>query len=103
MGATAAVIIALREKDLVAHFLRERAVSLETARSLSEMHVDVDRVFRRLQSRAVIREGAPDLFYLDEASWLAVRQGRRRMIMALLAIGVVVAVAVVALRFDAAV
>ena len=93
MGATAAIILAQREQDLIDLFLRERAVSLETARSLPAMHVDADRALRGLQSRAVIREGAPGTFYLDEARWLAVRQGRRRMIMALLCIGVAVAVA----------
>ena len=97
MGATAAIIIAQREQDLIDHFLRERAVSLETARSLPAMHVDADRALRGLHSRAVIREGAPGTFYLDEARWLAVRQGRRRMTMALMCIGVAVALAVVAL------
>ncbi len=95
MGATAAIIIAKRERDLVDHFLRERAVSLETAKSLPAMYVDVDRVFRRLKSRAVIKEGAPGMFYLDEARWAAVRQRRRRMVIALLCIGVVVALAVI--------
>ncbi len=102
MGTTAAVVIALREKDLVNHFLRERAVSLETATSLSAMHIDADRIFRRLQSRAVIREGIPGMFYLDEASWLAVRRGRQRMIIALMSIGVAIVVGVVALRFGTA-
>ena len=97
MGATAAIIIAQREQDLIDHFVRERAVSLETASSLPTMHVDADRALRGLQSRAVIREGAAGMFYLDEARWRAVRQGRRRVVMALVCLGILVAVALAVL------
>ena len=87
MGAAAAIIIR-REKDLVAHFQQARAVSSSTAQSLGALRVDDGTALRRLRARAVIREGAPGTFYLDEPSWLALRSSRRRMITVLLLIAV---------------
>ena len=87
MGATAVIIIRM-EKDLVAHFLQSRAVSVATAQSLGALGVDDGTALRRLRARAVIREGAPGAFYLDEPSWHALRSDRRRLITVLLPIAV---------------
>ena len=91
MGAAAAVIIR-REKDLVAHFRQARAVSPSTGQSLGALRVEEGRALRRLRVRAVIREGAPGTFYLDELSWVALRNTRRRMITMVLVIAVALGV-----------
>ncbi len=86
MGAAAAAIIIRKEKDLVAHFQQARAISPSSAQSLGALRVEDGMALRRLQERAVIREGAPGMFYLDEPSWLALRHTRRRVITVLLLI-----------------
>lgn len=93
MGAAIAAIIIKKEKDLVSHFQQARAVSVATARTLGSLQVDDERTLRRLQQRAVIREGAPGTFYLDEPSWLALQFVRRRMVgvAVLLALMVIIA------------
>ena len=91
MGAAAAVIIR-KEKDLVAHFRDVRAVSPETAQSLGALRVHEDAMaLRRLRNRAVIRQGAPGTYYLDEPSWEALGRLRRRLILVALIIIVSVA------------
>ena len=80
MGTTAAIIIR-KERDVVAHFQQARALSPATAQSLSALGLDDGTALRRLRSRAVIREGAGDTFYLDEPGWLALGRIRRRLIL----------------------
>ena len=84
MGAVAAAVIIRKEKDLVAHFVQARALSIETAQSLGTLRIDEGVGFRRLRERAVIREGAPGAFYLDEPSWEALRRTRLRMVTVML-------------------
>ena len=50
----------------------------------------------RLRRRAVIREAAPDRFYLDEEVWVALGRTRRRVSVAVLALIVVLIVGVLA-------
>ncbi|MEO8634051.1 MAG: hypothetical protein ABI587_02130 [Gemmatimonadales bacterium] len=92
MGAVAAIIIR-REKELVAHFRQAGAVSSATAQSLGALHVDDGTPLQRLRERAVIREGAPGTFYLDEPSWLALSHARRRLMLVMLVVVVVFGVA----------
>ena len=95
MGAAAAVIIR-KEKDLVAHFRDARAVSPDTAQSLGALRVDEEAMaWRRLRNRAVIRQGAPGTYYLDEPSWEALGRIRRRLM--LVALIVLLGVAALAL------
>ena len=80
MGASAAAaIIIRREKDLVAHFQAAGAIAATNARSPSELGVHEQLAWDRLVDRAVIREAEPGRYYLDEASWKALRYMRRRM------------------------
>lgn len=86
MGAAAGVIIR-KEKDLVAHFRDARAVSPDTAQSLGALRVDEEAMaWRRLRNRAVIRQGAPGTYYLDEPSWEALGRIRHRLILVALLI-----------------
>lgn len=95
MGATAAAIIIRKERDLVAHFQQERAVSSATAKSLAAMRIDESLALRRLREHAVIREAAPGTFYLDEPSWWALSRTRRRMLAILLLIALALALTAV--------
>ena len=80
MGASAAAAIVIRrEKDLVAHFRAAGAIAATNARSPSELGVHEQMAWDRLVDRAVIREAEPGRYYLDEASWKALRNMRRRM------------------------
>lgn len=83
MGGVAAVIIR-KEKQLVAHLREAGATSPERAKSLSSMQVDAESLgFRRLRTRAVVREASNGGWYLDEPSWAAVQGIRRRLVMVL--------------------
>lgn len=98
MGAAAAVII-IRERRLVEAFSAAAATSPETARSVESLGVDSDsNSLRRLQNRAVIREGAPGRYYLDVPSWEALRRMRRRMAFVLFIL-VIAALAAVVIGF----
>ena len=74
MGAAAAVIM-MRERRLVEAFTLAAATSPDRALPVETLGVDYDALaLRRLQQRAVIREGAPGRFYLDVPSWQALRR-----------------------------
>jgi hypothetical protein len=93
MGAAAAVVL-LRERQVVEAFERAGATSADRARDPADIGVEQSGVgWRRLRSRAVVRETTPDSgkFYVDLEVWQAVRRTRRRM----LAVLVLVLVALV--------
>jgi hypothetical protein len=76
MGAAAAVaIMRMKERQLVDDFRAVGAVSPSTAQSYAAMGFGEARAVKRLHDRAVIREAAPDLYYLDEEVWIAVCAG----------------------------
>ena len=80
MGAAAAVIM-MRERRLVEALTLSAATSPERALPLETLGVEYDAMaLRRLQRRAVIREGAAGRFYLDVPSWEALRRMRLRMV-----------------------
>lgn len=78
MGAAVAAIIIRREKELAELFVQHRATSATTAQSLDVLRVEHDRIFQRLEDRAVIRQGPNGSYYLDEPSWNAMRSTRQR-------------------------
>ncbi len=79
MGAAAAVaIMRMKERQVVDDFRAAGAVSPSTAQSYAAMGFGEARAVKRLHDRAVIREAAPDLYYLDEEVWIAVCRERRR-------------------------
>lgn len=86
MGGAVAAVIIRKEKDLVAHFESCQAVSVQTARTLGALGVEHDRIFSRLQKRAVIRDGAPGFYYVDLLSWRATNRTRRRIMFTLLVV-----------------
>jgi hypothetical protein len=87
MGAAAAVaIMRRREQEVVDDFRAAGAISPETAQSYNAIGLGESMALRRLNDRAVIRESAPGLWYLDEEVWTAVRRTRRRVALVMLAI-----------------
>lgn len=80
MGAPAiAVVMRRREQEVVDDFRAAGATSPDRAQSYTALGFGESLALRRLHDRAVIREAAPGLFYLDEEVWTAVRRTRRRI------------------------
>lgn len=75
---------------MVGTFAARGATSRETARTLQELGLTDNLILHRLQKRAVVRSGDAGRYYLDEASWDAVRRGRRRAVSVLGAIALAV-------------
>ena len=92
MGATAAAAIIVRkERELVDHLRSVGAVSVDTARTLTQLGTDQGVAWRRLVDHAVIRSTPAGTWYLDEPSWMALRRMRRRLALVMATVGVIVA------------
>jgi len=75
MGAPAiAAILRRREQEVVDDFRAAGALSPSTAQSYHAMGLGHTLAVKRLHNRAVIREAAPGVYYLDEEVWAAVRR-----------------------------
>ena len=87
MGAAAAIaIMRRREREVVDDFRAAGAISPATAQSYNALGLGESTALRRLHDRAVIRESAPGMWYLDEEVWTAVRLTRRRLAIVALSI-----------------
>ena len=95
----AGVISILRkERKVVRRFREAAATAPAAARTLEELHMGRTAGLRRLRHRAVIREAAPERFYLDEEVWEAVGRSRRRVSIAVLCLIVLFIIVVLAVR-----
>src|SRR3954466_795801 len=91
MGAAAvAAVIARREQEVIDDFRAAGATSPDRAQSYTALGIGESLAMRRLRNRAVIREAAPGVFYLDEDVWAAVRRMRHRVLGLFLLIAAVV-------------
>jgi hypothetical protein len=87
MGAAAvAAIMRRREREVVDDFRAASALSPSTAQSYTALGLGHSLALKRLHDRAVIREAAPGVYYLDEEVWAAVRRTRKRIATVLIAI-----------------
>jgi hypothetical protein len=87
MGAAAvAAIMRRREREVVDDFRAASALSPSTAQSYTAIGLGHSLALKRLHDRAVIREAAPGVYYLDEEVWAAVRRTRKRIATVLIAI-----------------
>jgi hypothetical protein len=87
MGAAAvAAIMRKREREVVDDFRAASALSPSTAQSYTAVGLGHSLALKRLHDRAVIREAAPGVYYLDEEVWAAVRRTRKRIATVLIAI-----------------
>jgi hypothetical protein len=84
MGASAAaVVILIKEKHIVAAFESVGAISAPNATTPASIGVQERVAFHKLLRRAILRDAGAGRFYLDVASWEALRRTRRRMALAI--------------------
>jgi hypothetical protein len=87
-----------REQEVIDDFRAAGATSPERAQSYTAIGLGESLAVRRLRNRAVIRETAPGVYYLDEEVWAAVRRTRLRLltvfmgILAALLLGIVLGI-----------
>ncbi len=93
MGTTAAAVILIKEKHIVAAFREAGATSGATATTPAALGIAERLAFIRLRQREILREVRPGWFYLDEPSWAALQRMRRRVLVALALAAVAVALA----------
>jgi len=86
MAAAAAAVIVRKEKEIVNIFRGAGALSAERARDPEQLGVHQHLAFHRLVQRAVLRNAGDGRFYLDEMSWNALRNTRRRVAVLVLAV-----------------
>ncbi len=87
MGAPAvAAILRKREQEVIDDFRAAGATSPDRAQSYQAIGVGDSLAIKRLHNRAVIREAAPGMYYLDEEVWSAVVRTRRRLVVTLLSV-----------------
>jgi hypothetical protein len=80
MGAAViAAAMRRREQEVIDDFRAAGATAPDKAQSYTAMGLGESLALRRLRNRAVIREAAPGVYYLDEEVWSAVRRTRRRV------------------------
>jgi hypothetical protein len=95
MGGPAVAIILRKERHVAEAFVSAGATSAERARAPEELAVSMHGIgWMRLVNRAILREGAPGRWYLDEPSWVATNRMRRRRTIILIVIVALVGLAV---------
>jgi hypothetical protein len=95
MGAAAvAAVLRKREQEVIDDFRAAGATSPDRAQSYTAIGLGDTLAIKRLRNRAVIREAAPGLYYLDEEVWAAVIRTRRRLVITLLSVFALMALGV---------
>jgi hypothetical protein len=91
MGAAViAAAMRRREQEVIDDFRAAQATSPDRAQSYTAIGLGDSLAIRRLRNRAVIREAAPGVYYLDEEVWAAVRRTRMRLLVTVMSILAVV-------------
>ena len=85
-AAVAAAAMRRREQEVIDDFRAAGATSPDRAQSYTAIGLGDTLALRRLRNRAVIREAAPGVYYLDEEVWAAVRRTRLRLLTVLIVI-----------------
>jgi hypothetical protein len=78
MGAAVAIIVR-KQREIAEVFEGARATSPELARYPEELGIDDSHIFRGLVRRAVLRPVGDGRYFLDEPSWVAMNDRRRRV------------------------
>jgi hypothetical protein len=85
MGAGLVAVVVIKERHVAQAFERAGVTSAERAVAPEELGIGMHGIgWRRLTTRAIVREAAPGRFYLDVPSWLAMRRVRRQRSLAML-------------------
>jgi hypothetical protein len=79
-AAVVAAAMRRREQEVIDDFRAAGATAPDRAQSYTAVGVGETLALRRLRNRAVIREAAPGVYYLDEEVWAAVRRTRMRVV-----------------------
>jgi len=79
MGATAGAVIVIKERHIVEAFLRAGVTTPDAATTPGSLGISERLAFDILVRDAVLRETRPGFYYLDEPSWNAKRNIRKRM------------------------
>src|SRR5205814_7566593 len=79
-AAVVAAAMRRREQEVIDDFRAAGATSPERAQSYTALGLGETLALRRLRNRAVIREAAPGVYYLDEEVWAAVKRTRVRLL-----------------------
>ncbi len=79
-AAVVAAAMRRREQEVIDDFRAAGATSPDRAQSYTAVGLGETLAVRRLRNRAVIREAAPNVYYLDEEVWAAVRRTRLRLL-----------------------
>lgn len=88
MGTVAIAVLLRKEREIVAAFRAAGAAAPDAAVTLTALGVHDGVALRRLRQRAIIREAGTDRFYLDEPSYVANVQIRRRLALVVVIIGI---------------
>lgn len=97
-AAVVAAALRRREQEVIDDFRTAGAISPDRAQSYTAIGLGDALAMRRLRNRAVIREAAPGVYYLDEEVWAAVRRMRMRflgvfvLVLALLLLGILLGI-----------
>lgn len=83
------------EKRVAQHFLAMGAVSAADAIAYKPERRSRKRAFDRLKGYDIVRPGARERWYLDEARWADLRSQRRGRLVTMLAVGAALAAFVV--------
>lgn len=90
MGGEAHIII--KQNEYMRKFRNAGAVDAKTARSLRELGVKSDLIFRKMQGKDVFRPGrAPETFYMDASAAEEFVEARRRRIFYMMLLVLIVA------------
>jgi len=93
MSSAAYVII--KQNEYMRRFRNAGATDPIRARTLADLRIKQDRVFRKLENKDVFRPGrAPDTFYMNMAAAEEFIEARRRRAFTLLLLAVLVAAVV---------
>jgi hypothetical protein len=90
MSSEAYVII--KQNEYLRRFRKAGATEAAKARTLAELDVKPDRIFRKMEGKDVFRPGrAPDTYYLDLSAAEDFLQARRRRVYYTLLLIIIVA------------
>src|SRR4051794_20700542 len=98
MGGAVAVIL-IKERQVVEAF--EDAGAIAPHRAIDPRDINVEEgglIWRRLRNRAIVRESAPGLFYLDVEVWKAQRRTRLRLLSVVIVIVTLIAIGLLVSR-----
>jgi hypothetical protein len=92
MATVAVAALIRREKQIIEAMRAAGAVTPDTAVTMQAIGMHERLAFRKLRNRGVLREAAPDYFYLDDQRWESLTRLRHTIagVMIVIALAVIV-------------